>query len=877
MAIPLDEEKTMTKTMAKIFSFGLLVLGLMMVDIKGPTFETKTYDSYTVSSMNWESWSIGVNQAEAICFSCAWDWVEDTASDVADWADETFVEARDAVVDAAGYAYAASKESVREGLNDLGDVFGSHGWGDSVTSAMTQADAWLIGSLGGDENWVAQQDAKFAGLNNWQSAEVSYGWDKIKSGESMTVALPDGTRVAFSSGGEGVGILTGCLPPQYKLSIMEKCIFCPLFEVLYNASEAMATVSYKTLAEAFKILLAIGLALYLAFITLKQVSAFTKQDAPKYISEALTISFKVLLAWLILSNGEELYRLVLQPLLSAGLEFGSSFLVHQEIGTATVDVKSCVSDKGLPAAEGVVFYSRELYTKIDCFLKAVAQEIATSQAIGSSLMCVATHGAAGALSWPDWDMMISGFLMWLFSWVICLAFGFYLIDCVIRLGIVGAIMPFLIASWPFKVTQKYSTEGWKMFLNTFFTFVFIGLVVSVNVELMARAATGGSGSIEDIYNLFNGNDIKALKDFMAIGGVGLLFMILCCVFGFKLCAEAASLASTLSGSSSGNIGSQIGSAAAGAAKGAAVGALKFGKNAALVAGDAITFDDGDSLNEKVHKGVEKAGRKVGGAIGKGLGKIGIGKFSDSASGQLNNKGMAENEGAGPRNDSADQKPDDTSSDTSHNQQPDTPKKPAEEAMLDQAIAKGGMSKEQEDALLNSAIKASTQREKPSEEAMLDEMIKSGAFSEEQLNSALESGIQQEKERLAEESTSTVSTAKNDLSETANKVAEEASAKAADTADKTFAQRAAASIVSRMDQADRKKEAAERDGKKGDPKKAEEEIAARDAEINRLKLQIEELRETLKASGVDPMNANSVDVDKLFRLEEELKRLGVSID
>jgi SMC interacting uncharacterized protein involved in chromosome segregation len=88
---------------------------------------------------------------------------------------------------------------------------------------------------------------------------------------------------------------------------------------------------------------------------------------------------------------------------------------------------------------------------------------------------------------------------------------------------------------------------------------------------------------------------------------------------------------------------------------------------------------------------------------------------------------------------------------------------------------------------------------------------------------------------------------------------------------------AASIVSRMDQADRKKEAAERDGKKGDTKKAEEEIAARDAEINRLKQQIEELRETLKASGVDPMNANSVDVDKLFRLEEELKRLGVSID
>ena len=534
----------------------------------------------------------------------------------------------------------------------------------------------------------------------------------------------------------------------------------------------------------------------------------------------------------------------------------------------------------MAAAEGVVFYSRDLYTKIDCFLKAVAQEIATSQAIGSSLMCVANNAAAGMFNFPDLDMMLSGFLMWLFSWVICLAFGFYLIDCVIRLGIVGAIMPFLIASWPFKVTQKYSTEGWKMFLNAFFTFVFIGLVVSVNVELMARSATGGAGSTDEIFALFNGDDVKALEDMMSIGGVGLLFMILCCVFGFKLCAEAASLASTLSGSSSSNIGSQIGSAAAGAAKGAAVGALKFGKNAALVAGDAITLENGDSLNETVHKGVEKAGKKVGGAIGKGLGKIGIGKFSDSASGQLNNKGMANNEGAGPKQgheDSGNQEHSNSTPDNPNTPKPETPKKPAEEAMLDQAIARGGMSKEQEDALLNSAIKASTQREKPSEEAMLDEMIQSGKFSDEQLSDALESGIQQEKERLAEETSATTSSAKNELSDTAAQVAENASNQAAEKADKTFAQRAAASIVSRMDKADRKKAAEERDGKKGDTKKNEEELAVRDAEINRLRQQIEELRETLKASGVDPMSANSVDVDKLFRLEEELKKYGVSID
>ena len=68
--------------MAKIFSFGLLVLGLMMVDIKGPTFETKTYDSYTVSSMYWESWSVGVNQADAGCCSGLKKWVNKQVNNV---------------------------------------------------------------------------------------------------------------------------------------------------------------------------------------------------------------------------------------------------------------------------------------------------------------------------------------------------------------------------------------------------------------------------------------------------------------------------------------------------------------------------------------------------------------------------------------------------------------------------------------------------------------------------------------------------------------------------------------------------------------------------------------------------------------------------
>lgn len=103
-----------------------------------------------------------------------------------------------------------------------------------------------------------------------------------------------------------------------------------------------------------------------------------------------------------------------------------------------------------------------------------------------------------------------------------------------------------------------------MFMNTFFTFVFLGLVVSVNIELGLQAVTGGEGGYDKIMELVNANEVKPLVDIMSIGLMGLLFLILCCIFGFKLCGEAVSLASQMSGGQGGTIGSHIASLGAGA-------------------------------------------------------------------------------------------------------------------------------------------------------------------------------------------------------------------------------------------------------------------------------------------------------------------------
>ena len=57
-----------------------------------------------------------------------------------------------------------------------------------------------------------------------------------------------------------------------------------------------------------------------------------------------------------------------------------------------------------------------------------------------------------------------GVLAFTLSFVFALAFAFYLVDAVVQLGIAGALMPFLIASWPFKITFGYTKKGWDIFI-----------------------------------------------------------------------------------------------------------------------------------------------------------------------------------------------------------------------------------------------------------------------------------------------------------------------------------------------------------------------------------------------------------------------------
>lgn len=407
------------------------------------------------------------------------------------------------------------------------------------------------------------------------------------------------------------GVTRGCVPLPAKLAESRSCIYCPLFKTIFNAAQSMSTKAYDKLAGPLANVMLIGFAIVIAFMVLKNVSSFTKQDAPKFVTELLVNMFKVLVAYYMLKNANIVYGYIVGPVLKAGFEFGSSLLfAKNDSYLAACDVSKTLQN----VSNGVM--PAYLYTNLDCFIRAVQAEVAVPQSVGSSLMCVARNAGKESIGpvrnvlW-DFGMMFQGFAIWVMGWIISLAFAFYLIDATIQLGIIGALMPFLIACWPFKATRNYTSKGWGIFMNTFFVYVFMGLVVSINVELLGQGLTGSKGGFDAIMKALNGNNVQELKELLDIGFAGFLVLVACCLFAFKLTGQASDLAGTMAGGGGPKIGANIGGLAYGAATKGVQGTLKTGLGAAKAVSDKT------GLTNVVNKGRDWAKDKVWGAVGLG--------------------------------------------------------------------------------------------------------------------------------------------------------------------------------------------------------------------------------------------------------------------
>lgn len=421
----------------------------------------------------------------------------------------------------------------------------------------------------------------------------------------FVVNTEDNTLMAIS------GASAGCSPLPFKLYEARSCLFCPLFRTIFNAIQNASSASFKNLGKPMSKLILIGLAIWIALMVLQNVSSMTRQDPFEFITKLLRASFKVIIAYFLLKDSIIIYNYILGPILKAGFEFGAAFLDN------TKDiVGSCQSKATFTSSAGGVFPAY-LQRYLLCFIEAVQYELATSQAIGSSLMCVARNAALSNLGpiarvMPDFSMMFQGALIYIISLILSLAYAFYLIDATVQLGIFGILLPFIILCMPFKITNSYFKTGVGVFMNSWFVYVFMGIVVNIVMQLIGQSLTGGKGGLTDVETAINGNEVRKLQELLGIGFSGFLIMLACCIFGVKLMMKVTELAGQFSGGGlSLGIGSKIGAIPAQAATGVAKGVVNTGKKVISGAANMKVWKGKDGKYRSLNDGLKSAKDAVG--------------------------------------------------------------------------------------------------------------------------------------------------------------------------------------------------------------------------------------------------------------------------
>lgn len=447
----------------------------------------------------------------------------------------------------------------------------------------------------------------------------------------------------------------GCEVMPVKLYNMKKCFFCPLSALIFETANKVAYESFQFFGNSFQILIVIIWAIWLAYTVLQQIFPLTKQDAPKFLSSVLKQSFKFFVAYLLLTHYKDIFRYFIVPVLNAGIQLGISI---QTIGVSgLVDEVTEYSSK---VSEGLFNSKLEandisLYEEIEKYLASLQASLAYMQVIGTTLFCIGSHmtfdiktaiKGAGIEHLKDGlRIVLLGSILTLFAFILIMAFAFYFLDGLLQLIFIGAMLPLMIAGWPFKITAQYASTGFKMLLNTFFIIFFTGFVVSVNVELINQSmifsqsiqsttngvTAEGFDAIVDAINSQNEDNLKTATD---IGGAGFMLLIFCCVFGFKFVKEVTPLAETLSAGGGMGIASKIGTMGASAVKGVASKATAPVRKATT-----------DAIKSKIGKGMGKLKTGAGNFLQNAArGKSGIMARAANAMGRGLKESAAKNSG-----------------------------------------------------------------------------------------------------------------------------------------------------------------------------------------------------------------------------------------
>ena len=266
---------------------------------------------------------------------------------------------------------------------------------------------------------------------------------------------------------------------NYKCSLSENfnqiqgCLFCPLFRTIFNAASQIAKSCHEKFSSSLIKLLAIGLAISLAWIIMQYVSDMTQKDPGILLNTIFRKIFVVVVIITLLKiDVASFFNMFVTPVFDTGFKIAE--LAINNTGVDLPDGAGTVDGSGLPAKMGISML-KGIY--------AVQNRLEKLMALGSNSICIALYVKSyhGYPIFPHFGYLLTGIFLWIAAMVFMVVYPFLLIDSVLQFTIASSLFPAALAASAFEVTKKYLNifKVIHIFISAMFVFIFITIILFI--------------------------------------------------------------------------------------------------------------------------------------------------------------------------------------------------------------------------------------------------------------------------------------------------------------------------------------------------------------------------------------------------------------
>lgn len=392
------------------------------------------------------------------------------------------------------------------------------------------------------------------------------------------------------------------------------CWFCPIYDVLFNAMNKLATEVATKLRNVFIMTLGVGLLFFIGFKVASTVVKLQEVDLMQFMSELFKHIGRAMIAFAFLAGTIQMYQIIISPFLEYAFALSIDLLDKGQglggkiISTGTSVIKDfstseiCANMNQMGSTSNGLAFSNGLLAAMKCMLGQVSASLIMGMVIGAVVMMLGSEDTTFGI-FPNLPIMGTGLIIFGSYFLVYLAVPFKMIDSMIRLAFVCALTPLWIILWVFPQTVQYTKNAWEMLLNSCLTFVCLSIILVLVFQILEQMLPN---KYDILASMISGFDKLAAKKMSPIAGNTLLTAALG-VLCWQMIGAASNLAQQIVKSYDINVGSGLDKQMAGAAGstgsimgsigGMAGGALAGGVAGAVTAAKAVTsgktnpFDD----------------------------------------------------------------------------------------------------------------------------------------------------------------------------------------------------------------------------------------------------------------------------------------------